>query len=86
MRKILIFMLTLSGLMMLSGCGPSQENDVPQAKPRSVRIETIVSRDLPVVVRSVGRLVPNREVVVSAQVTGILIQINADVGAQGDLG
>ncbi len=82
MRKCLIIMLMVSGLMMLSGCGSSAENEVPQAKPRSVRTEKIVSRDLPVMVRSVGRLVPNREVMVSAQVTGILMQINADVGTK----
>jgi RND family efflux transporter MFP subunit len=82
MRIMLVIMLTVSGLMMISGCGPSADNDLPQAKPRSVRIEKIVSRNLPVMVRSVGRLVPNREVVVSAQVTGILMQINADVGTK----
>lgn len=82
MRKILFITLTVCGLMLVSGCGSSAENDVPQAKPRSVRIEKIVSRDLPVIVRSVGRLVPNREVVVSAQVTGILMQINVDVGTR----
>jgi len=82
MRKTLIIMLTVSGLMMVSGCSSSAENDVPQAKPRSVRIEKTVSRDLPVIVRSVGRLVPNREVAVSAQVTGIVMKINADVGTK----
>ncbi len=82
MRKNLIIILTISGLMMVSGCGSSAENEVPEAKPRSVRTEKIVSRDLPVIVRSVGRLVPNREVIVSSQVTGILMQFNADVGTK----
>lgn len=86
MRKMLIIVLAVCGPLMASGCGPSKENDVPVAKPRSVRIEEIVSRDLPVTVRAVGRLVPNREVVVSAQVTGILMQINADIGTRVNAG
>ena len=86
MRKILIIVLAVYGPMMVSGCGPSAENDVPPAKPRSVRTEKIVSRDLPVIVRAVGRLVPNREVVVSTQVTGIFMQIKADIGTRVDAG
>lgn len=82
MKQTLIIMMLFSGLMLVSGCSPSEESNTPQPKPRSVRIEKITSQDLPIMVRSVGRLVPNREVVVSAQVTGILMQMNADVGTK----
>jgi RND family efflux transporter MFP subunit len=72
----------VSGLLMLISCSPQEENQVVEAKPRSVRVDTIASRDLPIVVNSVGRLNPNREVVLSAQVSGILIRYNADVGSK----
>lgn len=84
-RKIVILVL-LSGLLVASGCGSSAENEVVQARPRAVRVEKIEQSDLPVLVRSVGRLVPDREVVVSAQVTGILMLFNADVGTKVDSG
>jgi RND family efflux transporter MFP subunit len=41
---------------------------------------------MPVLINSVGRLVPEREVVVSAQVPGIVMQLNADVGVKVDSG
>lgn len=75
-------MIGLLCLMWLSACSSSEEKEIIKAKPRAVRIERIVNRDLPVMVRSVGRLVPNREVVISAQVTGILKALHADVGSK----
>jgi RND family efflux transporter MFP subunit len=77
-----IIMMLFSGFVLVSGCSPSEESTTPQTNLRSVRIAKIASQDLPIMVRSVGRLIPNREVVVSAQVTGILMQMNADVGAK----
>lgn len=82
MKPMLIIMMLFSALMPVSGCSPSEESNTPHSKPRSVRISKITSQDLPITVRSVGRLVPNREVVVSAQVTGILMHMTADVGAK----
>ena len=69
-------------LILLSGCGSPDEKQAVKAKPRPVRVATIQSRDLPILVRSVGRLVPDREVVVSAQVTGIVTEVKADVGSR----
>ena len=66
---------------MLASCGSSDDRTTNATKPHPVRVETIQSRDLPIAVRSVGRLVPDREVVVSAQVTGIVKELKADVGA-----
>ena len=82
MKTYNLLAILVSGFLMFISCSPQEENQVVEAKTRSVRVETIVSRDLPIVVNSVGRLNPNREVVLSAQVSGILIQYNADVGAK----
>lgn len=72
----------LSALILAVGCDSADENKGVETKPRPVRVENIARRDLPVFVRAVGRLVPDREVVVSAQVPGIVMQINADVGSR----
>jgi RND family efflux transporter MFP subunit len=45
-----------------------------------VRLEKIKARDLPLVVKSTGRLESNREVVLSAEVPGIVNNYTADVG------
>ena len=69
-------------LIPLAGCGSPGDRKADKARPRPVRVMTIQSRDLPILVRSVGRLVPDREVVVSAQVTGIVMELRVDVGAE----
>jgi RND family efflux transporter MFP subunit len=86
MKTTIAAMIGLSLLIIFTGCGPAEENTVVEAKPRAVRVETIASRDLPIVVNSVGRLAPNRSVVLSAQVSGILKRYDADVGCQVDSG
>jgi len=82
MRKYLIITIILFAQMALSGCRPSQENEVVAEKSRTVRVEKIASHDLPIHVDAVGRLIANREVVISSQVTGILMEYNADVGTE----
>jgi RND family efflux transporter MFP subunit len=82
MKKYLIMTMILSGLMTLLGCIPAEENEVVQEKPRMVRIKKVSSSDLPIHVEVVGRLIPNREVVVSSQVSGILMAYHADVGSE----
>lgn len=72
----------LSILILAAGCSPSGEPKAAAEKLRSVRTQTIQHQDLPILVHAVGRLVPDREVVVSAQVTGIVKQLNADVGTK----
>jgi membrane fusion protein, multidrug efflux system len=81
-RPIQYSLLVIASLLLIlpSGCGSPADKTAEKTKPRPVRVETIRSRDLPILVRSVGRLVPDREVVVSAQVTGIVVAFNADVG------
>ncbi len=69
-----------ASVLFSASCGTKEDQQVIETKPRAVRIETILSRDLPVVIHSVGRLAPNKEVVLSAQASGILREYNADVG------
>ena len=71
--------LTLFGI---SGCLTPEEKETPPEKVRAVRIQTVRSTDLPVYVASVGRLAPNREVDISAQVPGIIELCNVDIGSR----
>jgi RND family efflux transporter MFP subunit len=82
MKNDWLHVIALSILIIVTGCTPSGEPKAVADKPRPVRTETIQRRDLPITVHAVGRLVPDREVVVSAQVTGIVTQLNADVGTK----
>jgi RND family efflux transporter MFP subunit len=78
--KYQLFLIAGLLAIQLSGCGSPADKEAEKAKPRPVRVQKINSRDLPILVHSVGRLAPDREVVVSAQVTGIVVALNADVG------
>lgn len=82
-KTLILLAVLVFAPIMLNSCGASDENPpVVETKPRSVRVETIVSRNLPIVVNSVGRLAPDRQVLLSAQVSGILKQYDADVGGR----
>jgi len=72
----------VTGFFLFIGCREPEEHPVVEAKPRAVRVAAIACCDLPIVVNSVGRLTANRDVVLSAQVPGIIIRYNADVGAR----
>ena len=76
------FLYTLAGAVVLGlvACQPPEAKETHKESLRSVRVDGVVSADLPVKVQAVGRLVPNREVSVSAQVGGIVKAYNADVG------
>jgi membrane fusion protein (multidrug efflux system) len=82
LSKYSFFIIVWLLLTLLAGCNSPADEKADKSKPRPVRVATIQSRDLPILVRSVGRLAPDREVVVSAQVTGIVLALNADVGAK----
>ncbi len=74
-------------LLSFSGCSKPEATTVVETKARAVKVETIASRDLPIVVHAAGRLTANREVDVSAQVAAILMAYEVDVGsrvAQGE--
>ena len=80
----LFYLFSIAFLLMIlsAACGSPDDKNADKTKPRPVRVVTIQRRDLPILVRSVGRLVPDREVVVSTQVTGIVQELKTDVGAK----
>ncbi|MBT8350331.1 MAG: efflux RND transporter periplasmic adaptor subunit [Deltaproteobacteria bacterium] len=80
MKKILIIISILAGLGVFNGCNPQEKEKVVKSKPRSVSITEVESRNLPIVVNSVGRLAPNHEVVLSSQVSGIVQAYRVDTG------
>lgn len=59
-----------------------QEENPVQKEEKSipVRIMKIKNQDLPLVVELIGRLAPNREVTLSAEVEGVIKSYHADVG------
>lgn len=72
--------------LILIACAAAEENGdegngAAETPPRAVRIAPLISRDVPIVVNAVGRLAPNRQVVVSAEVSGIVQHYDSDVGA-----
>jgi RND family efflux transporter MFP subunit len=68
-------------LTFLTSCLQQSESDTQkEEKPVPVRIMEIENQKFPLVVESVGRLVPNREVTLSAEVGGIVESYNADIG------
>lgn len=80
MKNLLVLVLGGVVSVVLVACTTPDENPAVETLPRVVRTTSISSRDLPVVVNAVGRLAPNREVVVSAEVSGIVQHYDADVG------
>lgn len=51
-----------------------------------MRLMTVENKDLPIVVSAVGRLVPNREVTLSAEVGGVVESYSADIGDRVEAG
>jgi RND family efflux transporter MFP subunit len=84
--KISFYSLVGCVCLSIFACTPVQEEQSPEPSPRAVRVEPVTSKDLPIRVTSVGRLAPDREVVISAEVPGILMQYNADVGGKVSAG
>lgn len=80
MKTHLLVAVLVSVQVLLVACSKPDEKPVSETQPRAVRTKSIASRDLAIVVNSVGRLTPNREVVLSAQVSGLLMNYSADVG------
>lgn len=82
MKLLISWALWIGAAAVLIGCRAPEADPIAETQPRTVRIQTVVSRDLPIVVNSVGRLIPNREVVISAEVSGVLMRYDADVGVK----
>ncbi len=82
MRTVyLVFWGGIVALILMACTPPTEEQTPAEPDPKAVRVTVVASRDLPIVVNAVGRLIPNREVVVSAEVSGIALHYDADVGA-----
>lgn len=74
-------------IILLTSCLQKSEDNVQKdKKPVPVRVTKIKTRDFPLVVESVGRLVPNKEVTISTEVSGIIESYNADIGDRVESG
>ncbi|MDY6878858.1 MAG: efflux RND transporter periplasmic adaptor subunit [Desulfatiglans sp.] len=80
MRRYLDAIGLCIAVILLPACQPAGENEAVLDRPVPVVIETIMPQDLPVIVESVGRLEPVREVILSAEVPGIVQAYTADMG------
>lgn len=86
MKMHLAMVLGVVVSVMLVACTPTEQNPTVETPPRAVRTQPIASRDLSIMIKAVGRLIPDREVAISAQVSGILMQYNADIGSKVNRG
>ena len=75
-----IWIVLLAAAAALGGCNSPQAEQPVASRPRSVVTMRVAPQDLPVVVNAVGRLLPNREVVLSTQVSGIVQSHRAEIG------
>ncbi len=76
-----------SGFMLLFACSPQGESSLQEKeKTVPVNIMTVTSTDLPIVVESVGRVIPNRQVVLSSEVGGVIESFQVDVGDRVTMG
>lgn len=80
MKQAILVILAGVAVLSVVACEPPEAKEAYKETLRSVRVQTVTSSDMPINVQAVGRLVPNREVAVSAQVGGIVEAYNADVG------
>ena len=87
MKQFLYPIISVSVTLLLAACSPPGERSVQEEeKSIPVRIMEIRNRDLPLVVESVGRLIPNREVTLSAEVGGVVDAYEADTGDRVESG
>jgi RND family efflux transporter MFP subunit len=80
MKMLPVVPLVFTLLVLISGCKPAETAKPVSAKIRAVTVMTIHRQNLPTIVSAVGRLVPDREVLVPAQVSGIVQTHYVDVG------
>ena len=68
-------------ITVLTSCLQKSEDDIQKEEsPVPVRVMKIKTHDFPLVVESIGRLVPNKEVTISTEVSGVVESYNADIG------
>jgi len=73
--------------ILISACSPpSESTDIAEPPPIPVRVMEIQLNQLPLVAEVVGRLAPNREVTIAAEVGGVVAGYNADTGDRVEKG
>ena len=80
MVRQLVWFLIVPVLLAASSCQPKEEAGIAEKKPAPVEYITLKSRDLPLDVDYVGRLAANREVILAAEVGGLVAGYEADIG------
>ncbi len=73
-------------LLALSGC--AKEQPAPEIPPRPVQVAAAVTRDVPIYLENFGNLVSPRSVDIVSQVTGKILEVHFEEGAEvaeGDL-
>ena len=80
MKQRFLWVGFLSLLMLFPGCSAQPEETTVGVQPRPVTVDVVQSQVLPIAVSAVGRLIPNREVVLSAEVSGIVQAYEVDMG------
>lgn len=79
--KQAIILLSATGLVLLAGC--SRQTPVQASRdtgPVEIRVAPVVTRQIQRVVESVGTLYPYDEVIISAEVEGPVLRVEADLG------
>ncbi len=84
MRKLIFTIGVIVFLAVLTACSPPEENGLPEKIPVPVKILMVDTQNLPVIVESVGRLVPFREVTIASEVGGVIRSYTADIGDEVD--
>jgi RND family efflux transporter MFP subunit len=73
------FIIFITFLLLLTGCSSSKDS-ANTDKPIAVEIKEIQAIDLPIDVETTGRLSPNREVALMAEISGSVKTYLADMG------
>jgi len=71
-KKSLTIICLIACALAQPACSPPRENKAPGKKPVAVEILTLEARGLPLVVESVGRMNPRREVALAPEVAGVV--------------
>jgi RND family efflux transporter MFP subunit len=80
MHRLVLIIGVIVFLLVLTACSPPEGSELPEKKPVPVKIRMVGEQNLPVIVESVGRLVPFREVTLASEVDGVISVYTADIG------
>lgn len=80
MKRCTLLVFFLAWAFALLGCSQSSEIEPQAEKTVTVRTMDVTAENIPVVVEAVGRIAPDREVVLAAEIGGVVKAHLADVG------